>query len=151
MRLVAEDNDLRPAGWVALTPPRAPKLTTLTERIGNKPVFMDWPVPFVLPCIRPAMVHDGILEVPAYRITADKLVLEEDWSVAQYGGPLGILQEIAEQPEVPTFLKGDPNNRWGKLLAIKPYEDGVAPTVERGEVVRSGMWAPDQGPQQIKH
>ena len=146
VRLVAEDNDLRDEGWVALSAPRFPTLTTLTDRVGTAPVYMDWPVPFVFPCLNPPKMHDGILELPAYRITSDPLVPGAGWSNTEGGGPLGQFREVADEPEIPTYLVGDPDRKWGQLLGVDLYVPGVAPTVVHDEEVRPGWWSPGRGP-----
>ncbi|PWV85739.1 arabinosyltransferase C [Prauserella marina] len=147
-RIVAEDNDLTQEGWVAATAPRVPTFTTLTERVGDEPVYMDWPTSFVYPCLNPMKVTDGIAEVPAYHITANELATEGDWADNKAGGPNGILEELANQPEVPSYLKGAPGQIWGTLEEVEPYTEGNAPTVVRGQEVRPGWWSPGPGPQQ---
>ncbi|RZS36555.1 arabinosyltransferase C [Herbihabitans rhizosphaerae] len=151
VRLTAEDNDLRTGGFMAVTAPRVPELTSLTERLKGKPVYMDWPVSFVHPCLSPAKFRDGIMEAPEYRITAGTMVDSDIWSNAKGGGPTGLLEETYQMPEIPTFLVGDEGRDWGELRQLKPYDEAAkAPTVVRGSEVRSGLWAPDKGPQQAR-
>ncbi|SFO98375.1 arabinosyltransferase C [Amycolatopsis arida] len=147
-RVVAADDDFTEDGWVAVTAPRVPTFTTLTDKVGDKPVYMDWPTSFVYPCLTPAKTRDGISEVPAYRITADTLASEADWASSKGGGPNGWLEEVADQPEVPSFLGGEPERAWGKLLEIEPYAEGAPPTVLRGQEVHPGWWSPGPGPAQ---
>ncbi|WP_208415752.1 arabinosyltransferase domain-containing protein [Saccharomonospora amisosensis] len=147
-RIVAVDDDLTEDGWVAVTAPRVPTFTTLTDKVGDAPVYMDWPASFVYPCLRPMKITDGIAEVPAYHLTAGSLASEADWASSTTGGPLGYLEELADQPEVPSFLKGAPGQPWGTLEEVDPYTDGNPPHVIRGEEVRSGWWSPGPGPQQ---
>lgn len=142
VRLVADDNDLTERGWVAVSAPRVPSLITLTKRVGEKPAYMDWPTSFVYPCVQLPKTHDGISEIPEYRITAVGLAHEADWAGPSGGGPIGWLQEVAEMPEIPSFLAGDPKQPWGQLLQVEPFERGVQPNVERGKQVRAGWWAP---------
>ncbi len=149
VRILAEDNDLTEEGWIAVSAPRVPSLITLTDRVGDKPVYMDWPTSFVYPCVRLPKVHDGISEVPDFRITAGDLAQEAGWAGARGGGPIGWLEEVADLPEVPSFLAGDPKQPWGELLQVEPYEDGVAPHVQRGTEIRAGWWAPPTGPIQL--
>jgi arabinosyltransferase C len=145
VRLVVEDNDVREDGWVAVTPPRVSRMTTLTKFVGDQPVFLDWPVSFMFPCLDPAKMRDGIMEVPAYRITAGSLVTGIEWSDETGGGPTGLIQEMANQLDVPSVLEGDPTREWGQLLRVQPYADGVAPKVIIGEEVRQA-WESDKGP-----
>jgi arabinosyltransferase C len=147
-RIVAVDSDFTEDGWVSVTAPRIPAFTTLTEKVGDKPVYMDWPTSFVYPCLTPAKTRDGISEVPDYRITASTLAYEGGWATSKGGGPIGWLEEIADQPEVPSFLRGQPDQTWGELLEVDLYAKGVAPTVIRGKEVHPGWWSPGPGPSQ---
>ncbi|MFF5986839.1 arabinosyltransferase domain-containing protein [Prauserella flavalba] len=148
VRVAATDDDLTEDGWVAVTAPRVPTFTTLTDRVGNQPVYMDWPTSFVFPCLNPVKVRDGIMDVPAYHLTAASLATEGEWAESKAGGPNGILDELAEQPEVPSFLLGAEGQEWGTLEQVEPYSQGRAPTIIRGEEVRPGWWSPGPGPQQ---
>lgn len=146
VRVTAVDNDLTDEGWVAATAPRVPTFTSLTDKVGDKPVYVDWPASFVYPCVNQLKTRDGISEVPAYRITSGDLANEGNWADSKGGGPKGWLEELAEQPEVPSFLEGAPSQPWGELLEIDPYTEGAAPTVERGQETRPGWWSPGPGP-----
>ncbi|TVT19075.1 arabinosyltransferase, partial [Amycolatopsis rhizosphaerae] len=147
VRVVAEDNDVTEDGWVAVSAPRVPTFTTLTQRVGNAPVYMDWPAAFVYPCMNPVASHDGISQVPQYRITAGDLATEADWANSVGGGPNGWLEEVASEPEVPSYLQGSPSTSWGKLLQIEPYTEGAEPHVVHGEKTVWGWWSPGPGPQ----
>lgn len=148
VRLVVEDNDLTEEGWIAVSAPRVPSMTTLTQRVGDKPVYMDWPASFVYPCVQLPRVHDGISEMPEYRITSEGLAGESGWAGSTGGGPIGWLNEVSDQQLVPGFLAGDPKQSWGELHQIEPFRDGVPPTVVRGTEVRPGWWSPGPGPLQ---
>ncbi|GHF48359.1 arabinosyltransferase [Amycolatopsis bartoniae] len=148
VRVVAKDDDVTEDGWVAVSAPRVPTFTTLTQRVGNAPVYMDWPAAFVYPCMNPVTSHDGISQVPAYRITAGTLALEAGIADNIGGGPLGWLEEVASEPEVPSYLEGDPGQPWGQLIQIEPYTEGTTPHVEHGEKTVWGWWSPGPGPQQ---
>ncbi|KAA9148510.1 arabinosyltransferase [Amycolatopsis acidicola] len=148
VRVVAQDDDVTDDGWVAVSAPRVPTFTTLTQRVGNAPVYMDWPAAFVYPCLNPVTSHDGISTVPAYRITAGTLAPEAGIADNIGGGPLGWLEEVASEPEVPSYLDGDPGQSWGQLMQVEPYTEGVAPHVEHGEKTVWGWYSPGPGPQQ---
>jgi arabinosyltransferase C len=148
VRVMARDDDLTSDGWVAVSAPRVPTFTTLTQRVGNAPVYMDWPSAFVYPCMNPVVSHDGISQVPAYRITAGDLAAEADWANSVGGGPNGWLEELADEPEVPSYLQGDPGQSWGQLMQVEPYTEGVAPHVVTGQKMEWGWWSPGPGPQQ---
>ena len=148
VRVVAKDDDVTPDGWVAVTAPRIPTFTTLTQRVGAAPVYLDWPAAFVYPRMNPVASHDGISEVPAYRITAGTLQSEANWASSAHGGPLGWLEEVADQPEVPSYLEGAPGQPWGQLMRVQPYATGQPPHVVHGEETVWGWWSPGPGPMQ---
>ncbi|PRX48225.1 arabinosyltransferase C [Prauserella shujinwangii] len=148
VRVVATDDDLTEDGWVAATAPRVPTFTTLSEKVGDRPVYMDWPTSFVYPCLDPMKIRDGIAEVPAFRLTAGPLAPEANWASERGGGPLGYLEELADQPEVPSFLAGAPGRPWGTLLAVQPYAEGSPPRVVRGQQVLPGWRSPAPIPSQ---
>lgn len=146
VRLVVTDDDLTADGWVAATAPRAPTFTTLTEAVGDTPVYVDWPASFVYPCLTPTTVRDGVLEVPGYHLTAGSLADEAGWASAAAGGVLGNLDEVAAKPEVPSYLAGEPDQPWGALYTVEPYEAGAPPTIHRERNIRPGWWTPGPGP-----
>ena len=56
---VANDDDLSPDHWIALTPPRIPNLRSLQDVVGSQdPVLLDWAVPSV-PRIRYRLAVTG--------------------------------------------------------------------------------------------
>ncbi|NKQ54335.1 arabinosyltransferase [Amycolatopsis sp. K13G38] len=148
VRVVATDDDVTDDGWVAVSAPRVPTFTTLTQRVGAAPVYMDWPAAFAYPCLQPMVSHDGIAQVPAYRITAGHLADEADVADDIGGGPNGWLPEVAAEPEVPSYLQGDPGQSWGQLMQIQPYTDGTAPHVIEGHETEWGWQSPGPGPEQ---
>ncbi|HSZ29553.1 MAG TPA: arabinosyltransferase domain-containing protein [Pseudonocardiaceae bacterium] len=146
VRLIATDADVTDEGWLAFSAPRVPVLSSLTDLVAPMPpVFLDWPVGFVHPCVRPFAIRNGIAEVPQYRLLPDAPLAEESktWSAADAGGPIGWLHILATEQEVPTYLKENWNTDWGKLLVIQPrVPDAEAPTLMTGTAVRSGWWSP---------
>ncbi|NIH87576.1 arabinosyltransferase domain-containing protein [Amycolatopsis granulosa] len=149
VRVVAKDDDITTDGWVAVSAPREPTYTTLTQRVGSAPVYMDWPVAFVYPCMNPVPSRDGISQIPAYRITTGLQPAEAGVADSYGGGPNGWIEELANELEVPSYLKGDTSGRsWGSLLQIEPYTDGVAPQVEHGTQALWGWQSLGPGPHQ---
>jgi arabinosyltransferase C len=146
VRLIATDADVTDEGWLAFSAPRVPVLSSLTDLVApTPPVFLDWPVGFVHPCVRPFAIRNDIAEVPQYRLLPDAPLAEESktWSAAEAGGPIGWLHILATEQEVPTYLKENWDIDWGKLLVIQPrVPDAEAPTVTTGTAVRSGWWSP---------
>ncbi|MCP2235169.1 arabinosyltransferase domain-containing protein [Prauserella halophila] len=148
VRVAAHDDDLTEDGWVAVTAPRLPTFTTLTERVGDAPVYIDWPASFVYPCLNPMTIRNGIYEMPEYRIVAEPLAHESNIASSQGGGPIGNLEEVADDPEVPSYVRGNPSQAWGSLYEVRPYLQGTEPTVETGERTMWGWQSPGPGPQQ---
>ena len=146
VRLIATDADVTDEGWLAFSAPRVPVLSSLTDLVApTPPVFLDWPVGFVHPCVRPFAIRNGIAEVPAYRLLPDELLTEYSttWSSRDAGGPIGWLQILATQQEQPTYLKENWDTDWGKLMVIQPRVPTTeAPTLQTGTTVRPGWWSP---------
>jgi arabinosyltransferase C len=146
VRLISTDADVTDEGWLAFSAPRVPVLSSLTDLVApTPPVFMDWPVGFVHPCVRPFAIRDGIAEIPRYRLLPDELLTDysRTWSSREAGGPIGWLQILATQREVPTYLKENWDTDWGKLMVIQPrVPDAERPILKTGTAVRSGWWSP---------
>ncbi|MGH3776262.1 MAG: arabinosyltransferase domain-containing protein [Pseudonocardiaceae bacterium] len=146
VRLIATDADVTEEGWLSFSAPRVPVLTSMTDLVAPiPPVFMDWPVGFVHPCVRPFEIRNGIAEVPQYRLLPDELLADysKNWSSRDAGGPIGWLQILATEQEVPTYLKENWDTDWGKLMVIQPrVPEAEAPTLKTGTEVRSGWWSP---------
>lgn len=149
VRLIAVDNNITPDGWISVAAPRVPQLQQMTEFVGRQtPVFFDWPVGFVFPCLRPAGVSNGIAQVPEFRIlsTSPQRDAGYYWSDRHGGGPFGWLAVIATQRELPTYLAGDWNRDWGELNIVVPAVPAGEPTVVEGKEVRWGLHSPDASP-----
>lgn len=146
IRLVADDNDLSPQHWIALTPPRIPKLRTLQEVVGSKdPVFLDWLVGLAFPCQRPFGHQNGVVETPKWRILPDRFGAEANSPVMDNngGGPLGITELLVHATTVASYLKDDWFRDWGALQRLTPYYPDAGPArLELGTVTRSGLWNP---------
>ncbi|HXT45967.1 MAG TPA: arabinosyltransferase domain-containing protein [Pseudonocardiaceae bacterium] len=146
VRLIAIDADVTDEGWLAFSAPRVPVLSSLTDLVApTPPVFLDWPVGFVHPCVRPFGIRNGIAELPQYRLLPDEVLTDysKTWSSRDAGGPIGWLQILATQHEVPTYLKENWDTDWGKLMVIQPrVPDAAGPTLKTGTAVRTGWWSP---------
>ncbi len=146
IRIVATDDDLAPQHWIALTPPRIPKLRTLQDVVGSTdPVMLDWLVGLAFPCQRPFGHDNGVTEVPKWRILPDRFGAEANSPVMDYlgGGPLGITELLFKATPVPTYLKDDWFRDWGSLQRFTRYYPDAQPArIDLGTATRSGWWAP---------
>lgn len=146
IRIVATDDDLAPQHWIALTPPRIPKLRTLQDVVGSTdPVMLDWLVGLAFPCQRPFGHDNGVTEVPKWRILPDRFGAEANSPVMDYlgGGPLGITELLFKATPVPTYLKDDWFRDWGSLQRFTQYYPDAQPArIDLGTATRSGWWAP---------
>ncbi|MGH3873675.1 MAG: arabinosyltransferase domain-containing protein [Pseudonocardiaceae bacterium] len=146
VRLIATDADVTEEGWLSFSAPRVPVLSSMTDLVTPQlPVFLDWPVGFVHPCVRPVEIRNGIAEIPQYRLLPDEMLADysKNWSSRDAGGPIGWLQIVATEQEVPTYLKENWATDWGKLMVIQPrVRDAEQPTLRTATVVRSGWWSP---------
>ncbi len=146
VRVVARDDDLAPQHWIALTPPRIPKLASLQQVVGGTdPVMLDWLVGLAFPCQRPFFHRNGVTEVPRWRILPDRFGAEANSPVMDKngGGPLGITELLVHASTVPSYLKDDWFRDWGALQRLTPYYPDATPAVlELGTATRSGLWSP---------
>ncbi len=146
VRLVARDDDLAPQHWIAVTPPRIPKLRTLQDVVGSTdPVLLDWLVGLAFPCQRPFGHQNGVTEVPKWRILPDRFGAEANSPVMDYlgGGPLGITELLVRAEPVPTYLKDDWFRDWGALQRLARWYPNAQPArLDLGTATRSGLWSP---------
>jgi arabinosyltransferase C len=146
VRLVADDEDLAPQHWIALTPPRIPDLRTLQDVVGSRdPVFLDWLVGLAFPCQRPFSHQNGVDETPKWRILPDRFGAEANSPVMDNngGGPLGVTELLVKATTVASYLKDDWSRDWGSLQRLTPYYPGAQPAQLRlGTATRSGLWSP---------
>ena len=146
IRVVAVDDDLSPQHWIAVTPPRIPKLRTLQEVVGSSdPVLLDWLVGLAFPCQRPFGHSNGVTEVPRWRILPDRFGADSNSPVMDNigGGPLGITELLFRATTVPTYLRDDWFRDWGSLQRLRLYYPDASPArLELGTATRSGLWSP---------
>ncbi|OBH81986.1 arabinosyltransferase [Mycobacterium sp. E2989] len=146
LRLVADDEDLAPQHWIALTPPRIPQLRTLQDVVGSKdPVFLDWLVGLAFPCQRPFGHQNGVDETPKWRILPDRFGAEANSPVMDNngGGPLGVTELLLKATTMATYLKDDWSRDWGSLQRLTPYYADAQPArLQLGTTTRSGLWSP---------
>ncbi|MGL6236177.1 MAG: arabinosyltransferase domain-containing protein [Segniliparus sp.] len=134
-----------PSQWIALTPPRAPKPVTLQQAIGRTdPVFADWEDGLGFPCMRPFGYRNGIVELPKYRISPDRVTdaAFHPWMDAYGGGPLGVVESMTHAVTLPTYLRGALAVDWGKAQRLVPRAQGGPPDVTTRTVTRSGLANP---------
>ncbi|OBG35704.1 arabinosyltransferase [Mycobacterium sp. E3198] len=146
IRLVADDDDLAPQHWIALTPPRIPHLRTLQDVVGSSdPVFLDWLVGLAFPCQRPFGHQNGVDETPKWRILPDRFGAEANSPVMDNngGGPLGVTELLVKATTIATYLKDDWSRDWGSLQRLTPYYPNARPAdLQLGVATRSGLWNP---------
>ncbi|KLO31287.1 arabinosyltransferase domain-containing protein [Mycobacterium haemophilum] len=146
IRLVADDEDLSPQHWIALTPPRIPQLRTLQDVVGSQdPVFLDWLVGLAFPCQRPFGHQYGVDETPKWRILPDRFGAEANSPVMDNngGGPLGVTELLVKATTVASYLKDDWSRDWGALQRLTPYYPNAQPAhLSLGTATRSGLWNP---------
>ncbi|WP_280474328.1 arabinosyltransferase C-terminal domain-containing protein, partial [Nocardia asiatica] len=146
VRLVAIDNDITPKQWLAVTPPRLPKLTTLNAAVGAQdPVLLDWHVGLAFPCQRPFDHKDGVAEIPQWRILPDRVGSDASnaWQDDIGGGPLGWTGLLLKSQTVPSYLHHDWARDWGSLEKFTPYAPNAAPAAVDVTVRTTGGLATD--------
>ena len=146
VRVVATDGNLDPDQWLAVTPPRNPRLRTLDEVVGHTdPVLVDWVVALAFPCQRPFVHNGGVAEIPRYRILADRESSSAAnwWQSAGGGGPLLWTTQTVEAITVPTYLDHDWSRDWGSLQRFEPLDPQASPAeLVRGSELRWGWTTP---------
>ena len=146
VRLVANDEDLAPQHWIAVTSPRIPALRTLQQVVGSAdPVFLDWLVGLAFPCQRPFGHQNGVDETPKWRILPDRFGAEANSPVMDNngGGPLGVTELLVKATTMATYLKDDWSRDWGSLQRLTPYYSNAQPArLQLGTATRSGLWDP---------
>ncbi|MFI6869033.1 arabinosyltransferase domain-containing protein [Nocardia sp. NPDC050406] len=146
IRLVAEADTPSEKQWLAVTPPRLPRLETLNTVVGNTaPVLTDFHVGLAFPCQRPFDHKDGVAELPSWRITADKLngQVAQTWQGDTGGGPIGWSGLLVRSQTVPTYLDNDWTRDWGELQRLTPHVDAPHATVGVSVETRWG-WEGDE-------
>ncbi|WP_040817304.1 arabinosyltransferase domain-containing protein [Nocardia jiangxiensis] len=130
VRIVAVANDLTDRQWLAVTPPRLPRLATLDSVLGHHdPVLEDWHVGLAFPCQRPYDHRDGVAEVPKWRILPDRTGSDaaNAWQDDIGGGPLGWTGLLLKAQTVPAYLDNDWDRDWGSLVRFTPYAPQSTP------------------------
>lgn len=97
----------------------------------------------MFPCQRPFTHHDGVAELPQWRIEpgADLSAAVSAWQDAFGGGPIGWEQVLLEPTALATYLKGDVGRDWGSLERLVPYDDVTRHAeITTGTATRSGLW-----------
>nr|WP_221333165.1 arabinosyltransferase domain-containing protein [Nocardia transvalensis] len=146
VRIKAVANDLTPRQWLAVTPPRLPKLSTLDTVVGRQdPVLEDWHVGLAFPCQRPFDHRDGVAEVPRWRILPDRVGSDASnaWQDDIGGGPLGWTGLLTEAEAVPAYLNHDWSRDWGSLERLTPLVPSATPANLGVTVENRSGWAKD--------
>ncbi|MCA1189793.1 arabinosyltransferase domain-containing protein [Saccharopolyspora sp. 6T] len=154
VRVVAEDRALGEEGWLAVSAPRAPRLTRMTDVVGDAPAFVEWPAAMVHPCLNMTSIHHGIAELPRFRVSGggDVRGTGQGWSAPDAGGPFGYLNVATSMTELPTYLRNDLGNDWGSLYAVHPYEPDALPAsaaAHTHEEDHWGLWSPGPTPNPV--
>ncbi|MGX7696418.1 arabinosyltransferase domain-containing protein [Gordonia polyisoprenivorans] len=146
VRVVAADTSSDPSGWLAVTPPRVTPMVTLNDLVGSKdPTLLDWEVALAFPCQRPAEVHNGIWEIPKWRITPDadgERVNSRNWMAGNYGGPLGMVDNDLSATVLPSYLRNSWAKDWGSLQRLTPLVDQTPADLVVTQDTHTGLWTP---------
>ncbi|MFI8772536.1 arabinosyltransferase domain-containing protein [Gordonia sp. NPDC062954] len=142
MRLELADNNLGRDQFIAVTPPRAPRLQTLQRVVGSRaPTLIDFIVAAHFPCQRPLHIANGVAEVPQWRIMGDYPLTNSQsktWQAGADGGLLSISESTTSAQAVPTYLKDDWTREWGALERLTPLVPGAADV--RLDTTQSTQW-----------
>ncbi|MER5394227.1 arabinosyltransferase domain-containing protein [Saccharopolyspora sp. NPDC002686] len=155
LRVLAEDQKVDEGGWLAFSAPRVPKLTTMTDVVGGSPTFVEWPAALVHPCLNLASLHNGIVELPRFRVAGGGMLRDmgQGWSGSSGGGPFGWLNVAASVRAMPSYLKGDLHRDWGVFYVVDSFQPDALPAEAAMEVHREthwGTWSPGALPKAVK-
>lgn len=147
VRVVGDDQALGLQGWLAVSPPRVPQLTTMTQVVGDDPTFVEWPAALMHPCLNISQLRDGIAEMPKFRVAGggDVRDIGQGWSSPDAGGPFGWMNVASSVQELPTYMQNDPQMDWGSLYEVDPYGADALPSRAATHVrseTHSGLWSP---------
>jgi arabinosyltransferase B len=146
VRIVAEDRSLSLGDWIAVTPPRVPRLLSVQDYVGStQPVLMDWAVGLAFPCQQPMLHSNGVTQVPKFRITPDYTAKKQDtdtWEDGRNGGLLGISDVMLRAHVMATYLSEDWGRDWGSLRRFDTILDAEPAQIDLGTATRSGLWSP---------
>jgi arabinosyltransferase C len=150
VRVVATDRNLSEDGWLGVSAPRVPRLVSVRELVGDDAAYLQWPVPFVYPCLRQFAVRDGVAEMPRYLIAPENTgqPSASGWAAPQVGGVQGHIDLLARRRQLPSYLAGTWSGDWGTVYALDPFATAEQVQPHRGEQVRSGLWTP--GPMHVE-
>ena len=105
LRVVATDDSVGTGGWLAFSAPRAPVLTTLTDAVGpDVGVVLDWPVGAGYPCMQPATLALGEVQMPQWRIATAPPWPGDSAFAKDDAGPFAPAVALADQVEFPAYL-----------------------------------------------
>lgn len=151
VRVVASDRSLSQDGWLGVSAPRVPRLVPVRELIGDDAVYLQWPVPFVYPCLRQFTVSDGVAEMPRYLIAPENTgqPSADGWAAPQVGGVQGYVDLLSRRRRLPSYLAGTWSGDWGVVYVLDPFAAAEQVSPRRDEQVRSGLWTP--GPIHVEH
>ncbi|AZG46834.1 arabinosyltransferase domain-containing protein [Gordonia insulae] len=131
MRIVAVDDNVSPDQWLAVTPPRAPRLRTLQEVIGSQtPVLLDLSVGSQFPCQHPMTTRHGVSEVPQWRIVPDQTTTNsksKTWQASVNGGILTTSEALTRASTMATYLNNDWYRDWGGLQRLSSLVPDAEP------------------------
>ncbi|MBA8827477.1 arabinosyltransferase C [Saccharopolyspora lacisalsi] len=147
IRVVAVDQSLGSDGWLSVSAPRVPRLTNMTEFIGDAPTFVEWTAAFQHPCLEVPSISHGIAEMPRFRVTAGGTLrsIGQGWSSPDAGGPFGWLSVTTSMRTLPTYLEGNIHRDWGTLYAVDPYAPRALPAQAAMNIRKEthwGTWTP---------
>ncbi|WP_019201654.1 arabinosyltransferase domain-containing protein [Tsukamurella sp. 1534] len=145
VRIHVNDPNLGAQQWVAVTPPRVPKLRTLQDVVGSDdPVLLDLLVGQQFPCQRPMAIRNGVYELPKWRVLPtrkDALSTSGTWQAREAGGLLTAPDTLLRTTTLPTYMTGDLARDWGDLQQYEPLvDDAPQAEVSTGTRTRSGWW-----------
>ena len=133
-----------PGQWVALTPPRVPKLATLNDVVGSTdPVFIDWVVGWCSPANARCACRTASWKCPSGGSCPTPRPPRRTARPGCRASPaaLGISTGLLTPTLVPTYLRNNWGRDWGGLQRFTEIVP-APPADSLGTARRSGLWNP---------
>jgi arabinosyltransferase A/arabinosyltransferase B/arabinosyltransferase C len=138
VRLVADAPEPGPRSPAAVSLPRVPRLTPMSQLLPpGSTAILDWPVAFLFPCLTPEPLPLGTAGLAEWRVAPPA----EDPSAGityrpAFGGPFAAPRLLVAEQRMPTYLRGDPTRDAAQLYRWLPIQRfrSVQPVIADHEV-----------------
>ncbi len=134
VRVLAEAG---PESRLTVTAPRIPRTVDLAGLIGDQPTYVDWRIGFYAPCLRPAAVTGGRVELPVYAFGRQPMKN----LITPAGSPFSAVPDLTNARWIPLY-PATPDRSFQQLgyslYRVVPMIDDAGPAAHIGTAWRWG-------------